>query len=372
MSTSVFWAAELKNARTTFAAFLGDLLARDIVDAVYVPLRTAGGEAVAPALVSKAELLAQADPLAPVMLINGARAVAALTVGGAAGRIAAVLRSCEIRALIELAKLKQANLERVTIIGVDCAGTYEVGDYARSQADGADQAARLLAEAAEGHIRPHDGFALRPACRMCEFPVPAHAQMTVGFIGVDGLMIAMDEETATRLELAWPRIPEGDLAFRQDIIQRLVATRTEQRDAAMADFGKRMADPAALASYFAACQRCHNCMVACPICYCKECLFRTAALEHDPAQYLRSAVRKGATRLPADTVLFHLTRLNHMSTSCVGCGMCESACPSNIPLTALFRTVSAHTQALFEYVPGRRLDEEIPLMTFREAELEGV
>jgi len=34
--------------------------------------------------------------------------------------------------------------------------------------------------------------------------------------------------------------------------------------------------------------------------------------------------------------------------------------------------VGARTQALFDYVPGRRLDEEIPLMTFREAELEGI
>jgi formate dehydrogenase subunit beta len=131
-----------------------------------------------------------------------------------------------------------------------------------------------------------------------------------------------------------------------------------------------LVDAASLAAYFAACQRCHNCMVACPICYCKECLFRTAAFDHEQGRYLRWAGRKGATRLPADTVLFHLTRLNHMSTSCVGCGLCESACPSNIPLTVLLRTVSSQTQALFDYVPGRRLDEEIPLMSFREAELE--
>jgi hypothetical protein len=32
--------------------------------------------------------------------------------------------------------------------------------------------------------------------------------------------------------------------------------------------------------------------------------------------------------------------------------------------------VGAHTQALFDYVPGRRLDEELPLTVFREAELQ--
>ena len=365
-----FWAADLPNARTVFASFLKDLLSRQVVDAVYVPLRTAGG-GIAPALVRRPDLLDDADPLAPVMLINGARAVSALTMGAAPERIAAVLRPCEIRALIELVKLKQASLEHLTIIGLDCAGTYEVGDYARLAQAGGDPALRLLAEAAQGHIAAQDGYALRPACRMCEHPVSGNAQITVGFIGVDGLMIEVDEATAQKLEPSWPRIPAGDLAFRQDIVQRLAAERAEQRDRAMAAFAQQVNSPAALAAYFDTCQRCHNCMVACPICYCKECLFRTPAMDHDAARYLRLADRKGAARLPADTVLFHLTRLNHMSTSCVGCGLCESACPSDIPLTILFRTVAAQTQALFDYTPGRRLDDEIPLMTFREAELEG-
>lgn len=366
-----YWAAELPNARTVLAGFLSDLLARQVVDAIYVPLRTTGGT-VAPGLVRQAARLADADPLAPVMLINGARALAALSLGNADERIAAVLRPCEIRALIELVKLKQARLDRLTIIGMDCAGTYEVSDYARAVAAGRDPALPLLAEAAQGHVAAQDGLSLRAACHMCEYPVPANVQMTVGFVGVDGLMIEMDDETAQTLNVAWPRIPAGDLTFRQDIVQRLTAERSAQRDQAMQAFAAQVNSPAALAAYFAACQRCHNCMVACPICYCRECLFRTAAMEHDATRYVRLADRKGAARLPGDTVLFHMTRLNHMSTSCVGCGMCESACPGDIPLTVLFRTVAAHTQALFGYVPGRALDEEIPLMTFREAELDGV
>lgn len=372
MASVSFWASELKDARTTVAAFLKELLARAVVEAVYVPLRTPQGGSVVPALVHEPDLLEQADPLAPVMLINGARAVAALTVSATAGRIAAVLRPCEIRALIELCKLRQASLDGLTIIGLDCAGTYAVADYMRLSYGGVDATTPLLVEAAEGAVHQHNHRTLRPACQMCDYPVPLNAQITIGFIGVDGLMIEMDEATAAKLEIRWPIIPSGDLMFRQDIVQRLVSERTAQREEAMAALTLRLASPAALASYFAACQRCHNCMVACPICYCKECLFRTTAFEHEPERYLRWAERKGAARLPADTVLFHLTRLNHMSTSCVGCGLCESACPSDIPLTVLFRSVAERTQALFDYVPGRRLDEEIPLMTFREAELEAV
>jgi formate dehydrogenase subunit beta len=75
-------------------------------------------------------------------------------------------------------------------------------------------------------------------------------------------------------------------------------------------------------------------------------------------------------RLPADTLLFHLTRLNHMVTSCMGCGLCESACPSDLPVARVFQAVGEKVQAIFDYVPGRDEDEQIPISTFREDELE--
>ena len=73
--------------------------------------------------------------------------------------------------------------------------------------------------------------------------------------------------------------------------------------------------------------------------------------------------------MPNDTLLFHLTRLNHMVVACVGCGLCTEACPNNIPVADIFRLVGAQVQKLFDYVPGRSLDEELPLTTFKEEEL---
>ena len=65
-----------------------------------------------------------------------------------------------------------------------------------------------------------------------------------------------------------------------------------------------------------------HCRVACPVCYCKECVFLTNVFEHDPDQYLRWAKRKGMVKMPTDTVFYHITRMVHMSTACVGCGQC--------------------------------------------------
>ena len=69
-----------------------------------------------------------------------------------------------------------------------------------------------------------------------------------------------------------------------------------------------------------------------------------------------------------DTLLFHMTRLNHMSASCVSCGMCTSACPAEIPVGAIFSAIGAGVQAAFDYIPGRSVDEPLPLITFQANE----
>src|SRR5512136_2511520 len=132
------------------------------VDALFVPLRDPSGAALVPALVKDPALLDRADPLAPVLPINGARALSMLTQHTPRPRLGAVLRNCEIRALVELVKLQQASAEGLTIIGVDCLGTYEVQDYARLP----DDAARLAAGDAPESLN------LRAACQMCEHPAP--------------------------------------------------------------------------------------------------------------------------------------------------------------------------------------------------------
>jgi len=76
--------------------------------------------------------------------------------------------------------------------------------------------------------------------------------------------------------------------------------------------------------------------------------------------------------MPADILLFHITRMAHMATSCVACGMCEEACPMGVPVFRLFKAVSTKVQELFTYEPGRNLEEELPIATFREEELEKI
>ena len=109
-------------------------------------------------------------------------------------------------------------------------------------------------------------------------------------------------------------------------------------------------------------------MAVCPACRCRTCLFRTPTFEHEPTQYGSWAERKGACRLPADRLLFHLTRLNHVALSCVGCGLCTSSCPGQLPVGSVFRAIGHRLQDTFDYVPARDTEEPLPMVTFREDE----
>jgi formate dehydrogenase subunit beta len=348
--------------------FLRQLLETGVVEAIFLPLEVEGGVTL-PALVTDPTWLDQADPLTPVMPINSARAVSTLTNKQSPARLGVVLRPCEIRALIELVKLQQATLEGVTLIGLDCPGTYEVAEYIEGKRAGRISLTDYLEIARDGRQSTLEGPPLRPACQMCDQPVPEHADIHLQLFGLgtdQAIPVTLSDEIAEKLGLSQRPQPASD--SRQAVVDRLTATRRQVREKELAAIRERLDADGGLASLFATCIRCHNCMTACPICYCKTCLFKTAAFDHPPEHYLNAARRKGAIRMLGDTLLFQLTRLNHMSASCVSCGMCTSACPADIPVGAIFSAVGAQVQATFDYLPGRDVSEPLPLITFQANE----
>jgi formate dehydrogenase subunit beta len=340
--------------------FLRGLLESGAVGALLLPMRTPAG-AVTPALVSDPALLDVADPLAPVMPSNAATWVGKLSIRQPRAKVGVVLRSCELRALVELVKLQQASLDDLTLIAVDCAGTYEV---AKSEGREAGAWRELYANPESPHPE------LRLACQMCEQPVYEGADVTVELLGSDlaqEIHLTLADDLAEKLGYDAQHTPT-EHTVRTEAIKKLVAARTAARDAEFAAIQARLNGEEGLIGVFDTCVRCHNCMTVCPICYCKTCVFKSAVFEHEPMQYLGWASQKGAYRLPADTMLFHLTRLNHMVLSCVGCGMCTQACPADLPVGSVFRAIGQQVQGTFDYLPGRAADESLPLITFKENE----
>ena len=351
----------------TMNEFFRGLLTREVVDTVAVPQSLFGDRTVSMTLVKDPAKIVQAEPFLPVLLNSGAAALAELTATANGGRLAAVLRSCEVRAAVELAKFNQVKLDDVLLIGVDCLGTMEAEDFARLQAEGGLSIESYLQKLQDDP----DAFPVRPACRVCPQPVPAGVGVELGFIGGDparSLYLKATGKWAEALGIEdSPPPPE-----RESRLSTLVQARQRALEQLLEKSRERFASIDRLLQEFARCKRCYNCRTECPICFCKECIFLTKVFEHESADYMRWAGRKGALRLPYDTLLFHLTRLNHMSTSCVSCGQCSSACPNGLPVFELFQYVGRETQKLFDYSPGASLDQSPPVATFLEKELEAL
>lgn len=359
--------------RATINAFLAELLKKQVVEAILVPITDPSGKTVVQSLVTKPEYLDKADVLAPVMPVNSARIVQAMTRLAPAGRkTAIVMRPCELRALVELVKLRQISLENLYLIGFDCPGAYPY-KTAAELGDGSTSDAFVEQSLGGGEIA-----GLRPGCAICEFPAPLVSDLTIGLFGVDRaknvLLVTGSEKGEELLDgLGLTSETEGDAASqRESAVATIVGDMKKKRDEFFAVTKEEIGGTEKLATVFGPCIKCQNCQTACPVCYCRECFFCSPTFELEADKYLNQAEKRGAVRMPADTLLFHLTRMTHMAASCIGCGACEEACPMDIPLLKIFQLTGSNVQELFEYVPGRSLDDELPPTAFREDEFEWI
>ena len=356
--------------------FFRSLLGIEEIQAILVPQILPMKNMVMPVLISDPERLDGVDPLSPAFPMNGAKIVSKLTRKPMGGKVAVVLRSCEIRAFIELVKLKQGNVDEIIIIGIDCLGTYKNTDYFQFVGDDPKESTQRFYESVlSGKGASLENVDLATACKACEHPVPEHTDILIGLFGVDinkNILIRAQTEKGETLTNSL-KLPEMDEPpERKAAIDGLITERIAYRDKMFAETSAATDTLEKLTAYLANCINCYNCRVACPVCYCKECVFVTDVFNHDPSQYLRWSARKGAIKIPTDTVFYHLTRLAHMSTACVGCGQCSNACPNGIQVMELFRTVADRTQKGFDYEAGRSIEENPPMSEFREDEFDEV
>jgi len=359
--------------RKTINDFLRSLLSKKVVEAILVPVTHPAGNDIVHSLVTDPEYLEQADVLAPVLPVISARIVSAMTrLAPASKKTAVVMRSCEMRALIELVKLQQASLDNLILIGVDCPGAYSLDDYRHFAAKNSSD------DVVKASWQEKEDSKLRAGCQICEYPVPLTADLVVGMIGIDlkkGLLLQADTEKGEQV------LQELDLAVetdnkiakqREKAVEELLAVVANKREKFFEQTREEVGGLEKLSAIFAPCIKCHNCKTVCPVCYCRECFFDSPTFELEADKYLGLAEKRGAMRMPTDTLLFHLTRMTHMGASCVGCGACEEACPSSIPLLKIFGLVGDGVQKLFEYIPGRSLEDELPPVVFKEDELEWI
>ncbi len=336
--------------------FLKGLIENKVIDALIMPHRV--GNKVSYMLVrEKNKIEPPASVIfAPSFGVNAANVIKGWMIDNKVGIVA---KPCEIRAVIELIKLKQLNEESVLLITVDCSGAFKNEDYAEHYAEIGNLVDSAKIKELEGK-----GISIREACAICENRLADIGDIIIarvnGKVGVAGLT-EMGVEALSAVGL---------------LLEAKDLERKEEKERIVAEARKRLEElpkidsVEALEEFLQDCILCKNCRDVCPVCYCKECFFDQPLGNPAGGDLLNLAELRGAIEVPANQLLYHLTRVYHVCTTCVACGACEDACPKSIPLTRFYPVLAQKVQEIFEYVPGRDVKEPLPFITYKEEELE--
>jgi len=339
---------------------LQELLGKKLADAVLVLASNPWSDVPMPTLFTDPDRMEGVDPLAPVAPVSSARQASALTRSPSGKTVVLVLRPCEIRALIELVKLNQCSLENAIIISMDCLGRMENKIFSDEAKTGPGITERFLSS-------PELQGKITTTCSTCNDFLPENADITLCTLGAEpghmGFEALTDKGKALLESLGFKK--GDDLPKRKQDIAALADKRSLSKKELFDATALQMSTIDGFQTFIGRCLNCYNCRTACPVCYCKECVFLTDVFAHPPELLLERATRRGAVKMPTDTSMFHLTRLSHIGHACVGCGQCSSVCPSDIQVADMFRTVSEKTQAFFNYTPGRDVTEPIPQLVVR-------
>jgi len=329
---------------------------------------------VQPKLVEKEEELSD-FPLSPLMAFGYARTDTASkflhkSVAGAMNeKVGLIARPCDTRALIELAKIKQVNLDNLFIIGIEDRGMLpKAGREMRAIKD--VDPTKIVKEKVGDNgliVKMDDGstkelkLTVAENCLRCFRKIPVVADLTVSDLGIpidsEEIILKVYSDNGYDI-LEKSGINKKDLPDKikqehEDTFNGIIEKAKEKRSKDLEEWDKLSQDEK-LAELFK-CTSCGICIRGCPVCYCVDCIL--------------TKKKKDKT---IDNVTYQLTRIAHDADRCIECGNCDSNCPQNLPLSLYFQSLNDAFKEKFGYEAGMSLDD-IPFRSAKaiaEMELE--
>ena len=324
--------------------FLGAVWQEAGLQTMLVPAESSSHKPGIPVLIDEPNDLTKVNPFKPVMSLNAARQIPALKSAKQGSTMAALLRPCEMRALIEMVKHDSFTIDDLVTISSDCLGTFPESDFSW-RADRKGSAANLSQEtlqfARQGGLM---AYRYRSACQLCQQPDAVSADINIGVIGLPVrksiLINAKDKASAERYQLVkHTSRPASDrlIEMHSTMLAKLAERRVRTQERVLLGLGDVLpADVDELILQLKSCGDCSECLNNCPIC---ETAYPQRGTDGD---YIHQ-----------DIVSWLI--------SCAGCGMCEQACPNHQPLAAIFKHLRQQLAAEYDYQPGLSLSDPLPV-----------
>ncbi|MHA2323870.1 MAG: Coenzyme F420 hydrogenase/dehydrogenase, beta subunit C-terminal domain [Promethearchaeota archaeon] len=329
---------------------------------------------VQPKIVEKEEDLSD-FPLSPLIAFGYARTDSASkyihkSMAGAMNeKIGLIARPCDTRALIELAKIRQINLENLFIVGIEDRGMLpKAGRELRKMKD-VDPTKIVKEKVGDTGliVKMEDGstqelnLSVAENCLRCYRKIPVIADLTVSDLGIpidsEEIILKVYSEKGYEI-LEKSGIPKkalsGDVKeSHSNKFNEIIEKAKEKRAKDLEEWDELSQDEKI--AELLKCTMCNTCIRGCPVCYCVDCILQKK--------------RKDKT---IDKVTYQLTRIAHDADRCVECGNCDNNCPQNLPLSLYFQSLNEAFKEKFNYESGMSL-EDIPFRSGKaiaEMELE--
>ncbi|MFX1409897.1 MAG: Coenzyme F420 hydrogenase/dehydrogenase, beta subunit C-terminal domain [Promethearchaeota archaeon] len=271
-------------------------------------------------------------------------------------KVALIARPCDTRALIELAKIRQVNLENLFIIAFDDRGmVINVSRQMRSykEIDPTKVVKEKIGD--KGLILQFDNgktkeidLTVAENCSRCTRKIPVVADLGISDIGIpiesDQIILKVysdkGNDVLEKSKIDKKSIPNDIKKAHTDKVKEIKENAIAKRAKDLEEWSK-LSQEEKMAK-LQACTMCNTCIRGCPVCYCVDCILQKKRKE--------KIINKES---------YQLTRIAHVADRCVECGNCDNNCPQHLPLSLYFQSLNEAFKDKFKYTSGEKL-EDIP------------
>jgi len=276
-------------------------------------------------------------------------------------KIGLIARPCDTRGIIELAKIKQINLENLFIIAFEDRGM--VINVSREMRNFPDIDKTKIIKEKIGDkglmFKMEDGSVIDVAlniaenCSRCTRKIPVVADL-----GLNELTMSIDSneiilkvysdkgnELVEKSKIDKKSLPNDLKAKLSDKIKAIKENSITKRAKDLEEWDKLPQEEKI--ERLQACTMCNTCIRGCPVCYCVDCI-----------------VQKKRKEKTINKETYQLTRIAHVADRCVECGNCDNNCPQHLPLSLYFQSLNDAFKEKFGYASGDSIDD-IPFRSGR-------
>jgi formate dehydrogenase subunit beta len=284
-------------------------------------------------------------------------------------KIGLIARPCDTRAIIELVKIKQVNLENLFIIAFEDRGMVINASREMRKLKDIDTTEVVKEKIGDNGLtlllkngKTKDvGLDIAENCSRCLRKVPIVADLGISDLAmpIDSDQIILKvysdrgDDLIEKSGISKTDLPKDIKEKQDEMIKEIKRKAIEKRAKDLEEWDKL--SQAEKLERLQTCTMCGMCIRGCPVCYCVDCILQKKRKD--------KVINKET---------YQLTRIAHVADRCVECGNCDNNCPQHLPLSLYFQSLNDAFKEKFGYTAGENVND-IPFRSgkaIRQMELE--